>query len=128
MLVNRASSNAVQINSQISDDETNQHIYAKVSTIRHYGKSRKFRVPHGGTHGKRSAFMHTEESAFNHTSSPSWIDGLLRGKSKQGVFTADFLDENDTTLAVRDGETALLNCSVYLRHDKTVTINRPNYI
>ena len=122
MLVNRASSSALGINSQLYDDETSQQIYAKTSAIRHNGKSKEFRVPRKGAQGKRSAFMHTEESTFNHSTSTSWIDGLLRGKSKQGVFTADFLDENGTTLTVRDGETALLNCSVYLRHDKTVKV------
>ena len=122
MLVNRASSNALGVNSKAYDDETKQHHNAIFSSIRHNGKSEKFRVPHGGTRRKRSGFMHAEESTFNHTTSPSWIDGLLRGKSKQGVFTADFLDENGTTLTVRDGEMALLNCSVYLRHDKTVKI------
>ena len=50
-----------------------------------------------------------------------WVlDSLLGGKSKQGVFTADFLDENGTTVTVRDGDSTLLNCNVYLRHNKTV--------
>ena len=53
-----------------------------------------------------------------------WVlDSLLGGKSKQGVFTADFLDENGTTVTVRDGDSTLLNCNVYLRHDKTVRLN-----
>ena len=51
-----------------------------------------------------------------------WVDGLLGGKSKHGVYTADFLDENGTTVAVRDGDTAILDCNVYLRHDKTVSL------
>ena len=48
-----------------------------------------------------------------------WLDSLL-GNSKKGVFTADFEEINGTTVEVRDGTRALLNCRVYLRHDKTV--------
>ena len=44
----------------------------------------------------------------------------MLGASKEGVFTADFLSPNGTTVTVRDGGTALLDCRVYLRHDKTV--------
>ena len=50
---------------------------------------------------------------------PLWLDSVL-GESKEGVFTADFLSPNGTTVTVRDGGTALLDCRVYLRHDKTV--------
>ena len=50
---------------------------------------------------------------------PQWLDSVL-GESKEGVFTADFLSPNGTTVTVRDGGTALLDCRVYLRHDKTV--------
>jgi hypothetical protein len=49
----------------------------------------------------------------------SWIDSVL-GSSKEGVFTADFDETNGTTVEVRDGESTMLNCRVYLRHDKTV--------
>ena len=49
-----------------------------------------------------------------------WLDSVLGGESKEGVFTADFLSPNGTTVTVRDGGTALLDCRVYLRHDKTV--------
>ena len=42
-------------------------------------------------------------------------------KLQVGVFTADFLDENGTTVSVRDGHSTILNCNVYLRHDKTVS-------
>jgi hypothetical protein len=42
------------------------------------------------------------------------------GNSKKGVFTADFEEINGTTVEVRDGTAAMLNCRVYLRHDKTV--------
>ena len=48
-----------------------------------------------------------------------WLESVL-GASKEGVFTADFLSKNGTTVSVRDGGTALLDCRVYLRHDKTV--------
>ena len=44
----------------------------------------------------------------------------MLGASKEGVFTADFLSPNGTTVSVRDGGTAILDCRVYLRHDKTV--------
>ena len=50
---------------------------------------------------------------------PLWLESVL-GESKEGVFTADFLSPNGTTVTVRDGGTALLDCRVYLRHDKTV--------
>ena len=50
---------------------------------------------------------------------PEWLESVL-GASKEGVFTADFLSKNGTTVSVRDGGTALLDCRVYLRHDKTV--------
>ena len=61
-------------------------------------------------------------SGGSSSSRSDWVlDSLLGGKSKQGVFTADFLDENGTTVTVRDGDSTLLNCNVYLRHDKTVS-------
>ena len=50
---------------------------------------------------------------------PEWLESVL-GASKEGVFTADFLSKNGTTVSVRDGGTAILDCRVYLRHDKTV--------
>ena len=50
---------------------------------------------------------------------PEWLESVL-GASKEGVFTADFLSKNGTTVSVRDGGTAVLDCRVYLRHDKTV--------
>ena len=72
----------------------------------------------------RATFLQKDYiSKQNISSTSSWIDGLLGGKSKQGVYTADFLDDNGTMISVRDGETAILNCSVYLRHNKTVRIS-----
>ena len=51
----------------------------------------------------------------------SWVDDILQGGSSlRGVFTADFEEDNGTVVSVRDGETAVLNCRVYLRHNKTV--------
>ncbi|XP_059089429.1 uncharacterized protein LOC131885416 isoform X1 [Tigriopus californicus] len=47
-----------------------------------------------------------------------WMSSL---SNKEGTFTADFEEENGTTIAVRDGTKAVLNCRVYLRHDKTVS-------
>ena len=49
------------------------------------------------------------------------LDKLLRDNSKQGVFEADFESENGTTISVRDGRSVILNCKVYLIHDKTVS-------
>ena len=49
-----------------------------------------------------------------------WIDSLKADKA--GVFTADFEEENGTVVEVRDGTDAVLDCRVYLRHDKTVSI------
>ena len=48
-----------------------------------------------------------------------WIDSLKADKA--GVFTADFEEENGTVVEVRDGTDAVLDCRVYLRHDKTVS-------
>jgi hypothetical protein len=56
----------------------------------------------------------------NKPPSDAWLAKLL-GKSKQGVYEADFEDENGTTINVRDGNSVLLNCRVYLIHDKTVS-------
>ena len=50
------------------------------------------------------------------------LDKPLRDKSKQGVFEADFESENGTTISVRDGGSVILNCKVYLIHDKTVSL------
>ncbi len=47
------------------------------------------------------------------------VDSLL--PAKEGVFTADFENENGTTVEVYDGGNAVLDCRVYLRHDKTVS-------
>lgn len=48
----------------------------------------------------------------------AFLDKVLTDKS--GVFTADFDEANGTEITVRDGTSALLDCKVYLRHDKTV--------
>lgn len=42
-------------------------------------------------------------------------------KSKQGVFSADFEDKNGTRINVRDGETASMDCRVFLKQDKTIS-------
>ena len=49
------------------------------------------------------------------------LEKLLRDKSKHGVFEADFENQNGTTVTVRDGDSVILNCRVYLLHDKTVS-------
>ena len=56
------------------------------------------------------------------TWSPSWLDSAL-GQSKQGVFTADFEGENNTRLELEDGDNIMLDCKVFLRKDKTVSLN-----
>ena len=50
------------------------------------------------------------------------LDQLLQDKSKNGVFEADFENVNNTIVNVRDGDSVLLNCRVYLLHDKTVSV------
>lgn len=52
------------------------------------------------------------------------LDRVLKDNSKQGIFEADFENENGTTVTVRDGESVILNCRVYLLHDKTVSTIR----
>ena len=122
MLLNRATNSTEDIYSKIYNDKAHYHHDEEYANIRHSGKSRGSRIPFGRSIARNEGIHHVqEESTFNRTS--SWIDGLLGGKSKQGVFTADFLDDNGTVLTVRDGETALLNCSIYLRHNKTVMIS-----
>ena len=129
MLLNRATnSTAVDIYNKIYNDETTpQETFLH---IRHEkSKSKGLKLPYDRSISKRSgSFIHDESSITKNTSSSSWIDGLLGGKSKHGVFTADFLDDNGTIVTVRDGETAMLNCSVYLRHNKTVSISALNTI
>ena len=120
MLLNRATSTTANIPDKISEDKPPHYENEKSTNIRHSSKSRGHGIAYRRSVSKSIASIQGQY-LFNHTSSSAWIDGLLGGKSKQGVFTADFLDDNGTVLTVRDGETALLNCSVYLRHNKTVT-------
>lgn len=50
------------------------------------------------------------------------LEKVMKDKSKQGIFEADFENSsNATTVTVRDGDSVLLNCRVYLLHDKTVS-------
>ena len=49
------------------------------------------------------------------------MEKLLQDKSKHGVFEADFENQNGTTVTVRDGDSVVLGCRVYLLHDKTVS-------
>ena len=53
------------------------------------------------------------------TVSDSWLDSVL-GQSKQGVFSADFEDDNNTWVELGDGENMTLDCRVFLKQDKTV--------
>ena len=43
------------------------------------------------------------------------------GRSKHGVFTADFEGENNTVVELEDGDNILLDCKVFLRKEKTVS-------
>ena len=52
------------------------------------------------------------------SSTPHFLDTLLEPKT--GVYTADFEQANGTIISVRDGTSAVLDCKVYLRHNKTV--------
>ncbi|XP_071743348.1 zwei Ig domain protein zig-8 isoform X2 [Lepeophtheirus salmonis] len=61
------------------------------------------------------------ENKDNNKNVDNWLDGLLGSKFKQGVYSAAFENENGTTYSIRDGDTALLDCKVYLRHNKTVS-------
>ena len=58
------------------------------------------------------------------TTSPSWLDSVL-GQSKQGVFTADFEGENNTVMELGDGDNTMLDCKVFLKQEKTVSLSQP---
>ena len=53
------------------------------------------------------------------TNSDSWLDSVL-GRTKQGVFSADFEDDNNTKVVLGDGDNLTLDCRVFLKQDKTV--------
>ena len=53
------------------------------------------------------------------SSTDSWLDSVL-GQSKQGVFSADFEDDNNTWVELGDGENMTLDCRVFLKQEKTV--------
>ena len=131
MVFNRATnSTAVDIyKTTISDQPQTDH-HDQFLHLRHQrSKSlKKFQPAYDDRAiSNRATFLQKDHiSKQNISSTSSWIDGLLGGKSKQGVYTADFLDDNGTMISVRDGETAILNCSVYLRHNKTVRIYDQN--
>ena len=44
----------------------------------------------------------------------------MLGQSKQGVFSADFENDNNTWVELGDGENMTLDCRVFLKQDKTV--------
>ena len=128
MIFNRATnSTTVDIYKTTITDKSQTHPHEKFAHLRHQRSklSKKLQHPYDDRSiSKRATFLQKELiSKQNISSTSSWIDGLLGGKSKQGVYTADFLDDNGTMISVRDGETAILNCSVYLRHNKTVCIS-----
>ena len=52
--------------------------------------------------------------------SPSWLDSVL-GQSKQGT-AVGFEGENNTVVELGDGDSAMLDCRVFLRQEKTVRL------
>ena len=52
--------------------------------------------------------------------SPSWLDSVL-GQSKQGT-AVGFEGENNTVVELGDGDSAMLECKVFLRQEKTVRL------
>ena len=55
------------------------------------------------------------------TADSSWLDNVL-GQSKQGVFSADFEEENNTWVELGDGDNMTLDCRVFLKQEKTVNV------
>ena len=53
------------------------------------------------------------------SASHSWLDSVL-GQTRQGVFSADFEDDNNTWVELGDGDNMTLDCRVFLKQDKTV--------
>lgn len=54
------------------------------------------------------------------TNSDSWLDNVL-GQTRQGVFSADFEDDNNTRVVLGDGDNLTLDCRVFLKQDKTIS-------
>lgn len=54
------------------------------------------------------------------SSTDSWLDSVL-GQSKQGIFSADFEDDNNTWVELGDGENMTLDCRVFLKQEKTIS-------
>lgn len=54
------------------------------------------------------------------TNSDFWLDSVL-GQTKQGVFSADFEDDNNTKVVLGDGDNLTLDCRVFLKQDKTIS-------
>ena len=46
----------------------------------------------------------------------------MLGQSKQGVFSADFEEENNTWVELGDGDNMTLDCRVFLKQEKTVNV------
>lgn len=67
------------------------------------------------------AEMSTTSSRHHQEDYDLSLDQFLQDKSKKGVFEADFENPNNTIVTVRDGDSVVLNCRVYLLHDKTVS-------
>ena len=70
---------------------------------------------------KNFNFLGDPQSSVSSTdlTDPSWLDSVL-GQSKQGVFSADFEEENNTWVELGDGDNITLDCRVFLKQEKTV--------
>ena len=55
------------------------------------------------------------------TTNPSWIN--LLGNLKQGVSTVHFDGVNNTVVQLGDSDNMVLDCKVFLRQGKTVSID-----
>ena len=46
----------------------------------------------------------------------------LLGQTKQGIFSADFEGKNNTLVELNDGDNISLDCKVFLKQEKTVSV------
>ena len=70
---------------------------------------------------KNFNFQGDPQSSVSSTAQTDWLDSVL-GQSKQGIFSADFEEENNTWVERGDGDNITLDCRVFLKQEKTVGI------
>ena len=68
---------------------------------------------------KNFNFQGDPQSSVSSTAQTDWLDSVL-GQSKQGIFSADFEEENNTWVELGDGDNITLDCRVFLKQEKTV--------